>query len=496
MAAKCIAILDIGSNSVRLVVYEGPMRAPAVLFNEKVMAGLGRGLEAGGRLPPDGVELAVGAIARFALLIRAMGVVKLRAVATAAVRDSIDGPDLIARIKAETGISVEIIDGETEARGSALGVIAGIPEADGIVGDLGGGSVELIRVSGGEAHERVSLPLGALRLDAMRRSSPRALTARIKQMLDSIDWIEAGQGKPFYAVGGSWRGLAHLHMHLTDWPLPVIHHYVMPPDAPQRLMRTLSHISIKTLKRVPSISAARAPQLPGAAMLLKELVQHLGSNAIISSAYGLREGLLYGALGPAARAADPLLEAARSQAQRAARLGIATEMLLGDALLSFTDTLFSDDSASERRLRHAACLLADVAWRAHPDMRAEHGLDIALHGNWVGITASERAVLAATLFVLNGGRHPDPGTAVLARLAPPAALARAQLWGLALRLGQRLAGGAPGILAGARLERKAGLLILHLARAMAPLYGDAPARRHRLLADALGVEAELQLAAD
>jgi exopolyphosphatase/guanosine-5'-triphosphate,3'-diphosphate pyrophosphatase len=463
-----------------------------MLFNEKVMAGLGRGLESGGRLPADGIELAVDAIARFALLIRAMGVTKLRAVATAAVRDSSDGPAFIARVKAETGIEVEIIDGETEARGSALGVLAGIPEADGIVGDLGGGSLELVRVGGGQAHERISLPLGSLRLDAMRRRSPRALGVHINHLLDDIAWIEAGQGKPFYAVGGSWRGLAHLHMHLTEWPLPVIHHYVMPPDAPQRLLRTLSHISLKTLKKVPSISAVRAPQLPGAAMLLRAVVQHLGSSAIISSAYGLREGLLYGALGPAARAEDPLLAAARAEARRAARLGIATEEL-GDALLSFTDAVFPDDSAAERRVRHAACLLADVAWRAHPDMRAEHGLDIALHGNWVGITAAERAMLAATLFVLNGGRHPDPGTAILARLAPPATLARAQLWGLALRLGQRLAGGAPALLKSARLERGQRLLTLHLDHSLAPLYGDAPARRHRLLADAFGLEAELKL---
>lgn len=492
-ASPRIAIIDIGSNSIRLVVYRGLTRTPAILFNEKVMAGLGRGLSPGGQLAADAMEIAVTALARFALLCECMGVDSMRAVATAAVRDAANGAAFIARVRAETGLDVEIIDGETEARGAAYGVIAGIPDADGVVGDLGGGSLELVRINAGEIHERLSLPLGALRLDAFRKSSRGALAHEIEAGLKSLRWAGLGQGKPFYAVGGSWRALAQLYMHLTGWPLPVIHHHVLPPDAPERLVRTLAQISVKSLKEVPSISASRVPQLPGAAAMLKAVTRRLGSSCIITSAYGLREGLLYQALSPAAQALDPLLTGAREAAERAGRFSDGSDADVGEALLAFTDGLFAGESMAERRIRHAACLLADSAWRAHPDMRAEHGMDTALHGTWVGIKSAERAMLAAALWVVNGGSWPAEQTERLCRLATPAQLELARRWGLAIRLGQRLGGGAAKPLRAAGIALSGGLLELSLGRADAALYGEPVQRRHRLLAQVLGADARLGL---
>ncbi len=490
-----IAIIDIGSNSVRLVVYHGLSRTPSVLFNEKVMAGLGRGLARGGKLSEPAMELTLKTLARFSLLCRAMEVDSLRAVATAAVRDAVNGAAFVARIREETGVAVEIIDGEMEARGAALGVIAGIPQADGVVGDLGGGSLELVRIARGEVHERVSLPLGALRLDAIRKRNRRALGSAIAEALDQLPWAALGGGLPFYTVGGSWRALAQLHMHLTHWPLPVVHQYVMPAESPDRLVRTLSHISVKSLKDVPAISGSRIPQLPGAAALLRAVTKKLGSSCIISSAYGLREGLLFGALPPEARAVDPLLSAAREMAILSGRFSDGTDAAVGDALINFTDGLFADDPPAMARIRHTACLLADTAWRAHPDMRAEHGLDTALHGTWVGIDAQGRAMLGAALYVLNGGSlNPALPLAPLGHLAPAALLERARQWGLALRLGQRLGGGAAAPLAWARMESTGGVLRLSLAPGASALYGEAVQRRHRALAQALGLVAEAKLA--
>jgi len=488
-----IAIIDIGSNSVRLVVYQGLTRTPAVLFNEKVMAGLGRGMASGGLLSDDSMDIAVAALARFSQLCDAMGVDSLRAVATAAVREASNSEIFVARVLSETGIAVEIIDGESEARGAAYGVIAGIPEADGVVGDLGGGSLELIRISNGQMFERLSLPIGALKLDAVRKKNRRALTSFIADALEKLDWAASGQGKPFYAVGGSWRALAQLHMHLTDWPLPVIHHHVMPVEAPTRLVRTLAQLSLKSLKSVPAISGSRAPQLPGAAALLRAVTQKLGSRCIISSAYGLREGLLYESLPLASRNDDPLLTAARDTAQRTGRFSDGSDDAVGDALLAFTDPLFAHESAALRRIRHTACLLADSAWRAHPDMRAEDGMDTALHGSWVGIDAEGRAMLAAALFVLNGGAMPSPQTAILSALADPSLLDRARLWGLALRLGQRLGGGAAEPLAAARIGPHGKALTLSLLRSNAALYGEPVARRHRYLAQAFQLQPRLAL---
>lgn len=475
-------IIDIGSNSVRLVVYQGRNRTPAVIFNEKVMAGLGRGIASDGRLSDGSIRLAIAALARFAMLARDMGVTDLRTVATAAVREARNAGRFVDAVRAACGLEIEVINGEAEARGAALGVIAGIPDADGIVGDLGGGSLELIRVEGGEVHDRISLPIGALRLDAVRKRGARALRPFISAALDHVDWAAKGAGKPFYTVGGSWRALAQLHIYLHDYPLPVIQQYTMDPQAPDRLVRSLARIDPKTLKDVTAISTSRLPSLPGAALLLSAVVKRLGSSEIVASAYGLREGLLYERMPPVLRAEDPLIAAARDEGARQGRFPEH-----GDMLMAWMDALFAgDETPAMRRMRHATCLLSDVAWRAHPDFRSERGLDVALHGNWVAITARERAILATALIACFGGTPGEDGD-LLARLADPPSLAVARQWGLTLRLGQRLTGGTAVALAASRLAVDDGMLTLTLAGRDAPLYGEAVARRLKLLASAMGL---------
>jgi exopolyphosphatase/guanosine-5'-triphosphate,3'-diphosphate pyrophosphatase len=478
-------IIDIGSNSVRLVVYQGLTRIPATVFNEKVMAGLGRGLASNGRLGKGAMDTAVAALSRFAALASAMGVGTMRTVATAAVREASNADKFIARVARETGLMIEIIDGETEARGAAMGVIAGIPDANGIVGDLGGGSLELIRVAGGEVHERISLPIGSLRLDAVRKRDRRALAPLIKKSLDKVGWSASGKGLPFYMVGGSWRALAHVHIHQSGHPLPIVHQYEMPREAPASLVRSLAHIEMATLKEVPNISMSRLPSLSGAAMLLAATVKKLGSASVIASGFGLREGLLFGQLSPAERAQDPLIVAARSEGVRQGRFPEH-----GDMLFDWTSGLFDDgqESVAERRLRLATCLLSDIAWRAHPDFRAERGVDVALHGNWVAVTAAERAALAQALHYCFGGAGNAPVLELLGQLASPALLAKARAWGLALRLGQRLTGGTAAALVASRLVRAGDTVVLRLEPRHRALLGDSVIRRLKLLGNATGLE--------
>ena len=482
------AIIDIGSNSVRLVVYQGLTRIPATLFNEKVMAGLGRGLAANGRLGKGAMDAAVAALSRFAALTAAMGVVRVSVVATAAVREAGNADDLIDRVRHETGLVIKTISGEAEARGAALGVISGIPHADGVVGDLGGGSLELIRVAGGEAHERISLPIGSLRLDAVRKRDRRALAPFIKKALDSVEWAGAGRGKPFYMVGGSWRALSQIHIHQSGHPLPIVHQYEMAASAPAQLVRSLAQLDLATLKSVPNLSTSRLPSLPGAAMLLAATIKRLGSSSVIASGFGLREGLLYGQLSKREQRLDPLITAVRSEGVRQGRFAEH-----GDMLFTWMDGLFDADPepAGDRRLRLAACLLSDIAWRAHPDFRAERGVDVALHGNWVAITSSERGALATALHFCFGGAGDSPVLALLRQLTPPPMMARARTWGLALRLGQRLTGGTASALAASRLERAGSAVVLRLPVAHAALVGEAVSRRLKYLGNALGLEAQV-----
>lgn len=476
--ADRMGIIDIGSNSIRLVVYQGPERLPATLFNEKVMAGLGRGLAETGAIAREALATGSIALARFAAVAREMEVTRLRTVATAAVRDASNGSELLDNAK-ELGLNVELLSGEQEASGAGYGVLSAIPEADGIVGDLGGGSLELIRVTRGEVQERVSFPLGVLRIGAIRAKGPGALQRVVEQALRDSGWWGKGTGLPLYLVGGSWRALARLDMHINSYPLPVIHQYAMSRSAIDRLGRTISHVNKAWLRAVPGLSAGRAATLGDAGALLSVLLKHIGSETTIVSAYGLREGLLYGALDPAIRAQDPLIVATRDEGQRHGRFPEH-----GDLLDSWIAPLFVRDTPDMARLRLAACLLADVGWRANPEFRAERGVEIALHGNWVALDARGRAMMAQALFTSLGGGTDTP--APLAMLAPAADLKHAVLWGLAMRLGQRMSGGLEGPLQRTSLDDDGAVVRLRFAAEDRALYSETVERRHAALAAALG----------
>ncbi|MBA4047066.1 MAG: exopolyphosphatase [Sphingomonas sp.] len=473
-----LGIIDIGSNSVRLVVYQGPARVPSVLFNEKVMAGLGRGLGVTGMIETAAMAAAQMALARFAAVAREMEVSELRTVATAAVRDAANGPALIAEAQG-LGLSVELLTGEQEAMAAGLGVLSAIPDANGIVGDLGGGSLELVRVQDGAIGARASFPLGVLRLAAMKAEGPRKFDRAVAKLIAAAGWSGAGAGLPLYLVGGSWRALARLDMHQRGYPLPIIHHYEMTPEAIARLGRTLSHVGKGALRAIPNLSSARLPTLRDAGALLSVLLRHLDARTTTTSAFGLREGLLYQALGEETRALDPLIEAARDEGRR---LGRFAEH--GDVLDRWIAPLFASDGAAHARLRHAACLLADVGWRANPEFRAERGVEIALHGNWVAIDAAGRAQVAQALFTSLGGglTSPDP----IPALADGQALRQAMAWGLAMRLGQRLSGGLAGPLQRSRIEDDGTAIVLTLNGTDQALYSEAVERRHRALAALLG----------
>lgn len=481
-AAGRIGIIDIGSNSIRLVVYNGPERVPAVIFNEKVMAGLGRGLSQSGEIDPEAMARGIAALERFRLLADQIGVAELRTVATAAVRDASNGDQFLARL-VEMGLEPELLSGDAEARAAGFGVISAMPDADGIVGDLGGGSLELVRVAEGGVHERASFPLGVLRVASLRERRPGTIDRVVQKMVAKAGWEGRCEGKPFYMVGGSWRALARLDMHLSDHALPIVHNYAMAPESASRLVRVLAHIQPRKLREMVGLSTSRIPNLSDAAHLLAALVKQLKPSVLIVSANGLREGLLFDALPESVKRQDPLICAAR---EMGAQLGRYAEH--GDLLDRWIDPLFTDDSVGDRRLRLAASLLADIAWRAHPEFRAERGLEMALHGNWAGIDARGRAVLAHALYVNFGGTGRD---AMLERLCTPDDLARAERWGLALRLGQRLSAGVADGLIATRISATETVVRLELSEGQVALYGESVERRLKALATAMGKGVEL-----
>ncbi|HZF43296.1 MAG TPA: Ppx/GppA family phosphatase [Sphingomonadaceae bacterium] len=472
-------IIDIGSNSIRFVAYGGDRRVPAVLFNEKVMAGLGKGLNESGELAADAMARALVALRRFRLLSRNLGLADVQTVATAAVRDARNGPAFMAQIAA-LGFEPTLIPGPEEARLAGLGVLSAIPDADGIAADLGGGSLELIRVAGGAAGEGLSLPLGVLRLTPEQSQVP-ALRGQIVRAMAGTGLARAAAGRPLYLVGGSWRALGLIDLHLSGHPLPIVHQHRLTPARVVELRGLMAAADRQTLRAVPSLSGSRIPTLPAAAALLDALSQTLEPSELVVCAYGLREGLLFRGLSASEQRIDPLLAAAREVGGRYGRFDDH-----GDLIERWIASTFADDSPPMRRLRLAACLLADIAWGAHPDFRAERAVDMAVHGNWVGIDAAGRAMLGLALFSVFGGTRGFDER--IAGLCSPEQCTRAQGWGLAIRLAQRLSGGVAAPLEASTLRREDGLLTLSLPGEVAALYGEAVSRRHKQLATALGTQ--------
>lgn len=480
------AIIDIGSNSVRLVVYAGAPRAPSIVFNEKVLAGLGQGLDDTGELAPEARARALRAMRRFRLLVDAMEVKAPHVLATAAVRDARNGALFLDEIRA-LGFDPRVISGEEEGKLAGMGVLSGIPEAEGVVGDLGGGSLELAKVGGGAVGKAISLPLGVLRVGAPDAKKEKAVRSRLAEALARSGLGKAGKGRPLYLVGGSWRALARLDIISSAYPLPITHAYRMDPKRPAELRKLIAGLDSADPRSLRMLTATRIPTLPAAKMILSELVAALRPSDLVVSSFGIREGFLYQALSPVERRRDPLIEATRAAGRGLSRFGEH-----GDTLDRWIAPIF-DDGPAAARIRLASCLLADVAWQAHPDFRAERGVEMALHGNWVGVGACERVMMAQALFSNFGGGRSFPDVAV-AGLCPPDALDRAALWGLAMRLGQRLSGGLSGALDRSRLVREGDAIVLVLPKGEGDLYGETVDRRLAKLAASLGCRPEVRSA--
>lgn len=470
------AIIDIGSNSVRLVVYAGPARIPAPIFNEKVLAGLGRGLGETGRLPAKGRDRALAALGRFRLLVDAMGVRNVQVLATAAVRDAEDGPDFVRAVNS-LGFECRVLAAAEEAELAGQGVLSGIPGADGIAGDLGGGSVEFVDIAGDRTSGGISLPLGVLRLDPAREKETRK---QLGAALAQSGLADCGRGRPFYLVGGSWRALARIEMADSGYPLPIVHQRVVQPGRVRDLRRLLANPGSTALA---ALGSARQATAPAAAMLLDLIVKALEPSQLVFSSFGIREGLLFAALPPGQRSLDPLVAAAREAGGGAHGFGE-----LGDQLDQWLAPLFGDPP-ERARLRHAACLLADAAWPANPAFRADRAIELALHGNWVGIDAPGRVMVAYALAASFG--HEFLPAANLSQLCSDAMLKRAHEWGLAIRLGQRLSAGVGIILEQSRLSLDGDKLALRLPRGHDALAGERVKRGLARLADALGKSPEV-----
>lgn len=480
-----VAVVDLGSNSVRLVVFEGACRNPVAIFNEKAVLRLGKGLAATGRLHADAMAQALTVMHRYQEVARAMGAGSLDVLATAAVREAANGPDFVATLQSRLpGATIRILSGKEEARLSALGVLCGIPAADGILADIGGGSLEVVRLAGGKAGESQTLKLGVIRLAERAGGDPIRARAIAEAELASVPWLGEGAGGDLYLVGGAWRALARIHMAQTGYPLNMVHHYTIGRDEARDLASVIAGAGRRALERLPAIPRRRIEDLPFAAVALRRVLRASGARRVVFSASGLREGWFIERLPEATRAQDPLLAAGYDYAAQMGR-----DRTLPPALVDWTDPLFPEEAAPARRLREAACWMSDIGSHDHPEFRAEQAFLRVLRQPGIGLDHHARAFLALAIATRYEADADAPFLHPARLLLDVASAHRAEVLGTGLRLAYTLSAGTPDLLAGTALALSAGRLTLRLCETSGVFAGESVMRRLDRLAQALGLEA-------
>ncbi len=490
-----IGIIDIGSNSVRLVVYEGAVRAPTPLFNEKVLCGLGRSVASSGSLGGEAVDRALLALTRFKAIARVLGVKNLKAIATAAVREAKNGADFIRRGEKAAGCAIEVLSGEKEARLAAQGIMMGFVDADGIASDLGGGSLELIDLAGDKLRQAATLPLGGLRLIDTTGDKLEKAVEVIDEALAGLPWLQQGRGRTFYAVGGTWRALAKLHMEHTKYPLRVMHGYqVTCKDALEFSEAVRRAKKSQTLPGINDIARARREVLPYGALVLERLLRHMKPRDVVFSVFGIREGLIYSLLTAHERRRDPLLSFCEDYAAlRSRSVDHAHE------LCRWTDQIFTEpeleETPDERRLRHAACLLSDVGWRGHPDYRGEQSLNTIAHAGLSGVDHAGRVFLALSVFHRHETAEKDADvlSARLRMMVGKRIQRRARIVGAAVRTAHMMSIGMAGVIDETSLTYDGGAMILTIPKAYAGLDGERLRRRFEVLANLAGKTSEVRI---
>ncbi len=484
MAQKHIAIVDIGSNSIRMVVYDGLNRTPVAIFNEKAVCALGQGLQASGRLNPQGRDLALSVLGRFVRLARAMQVSVLDILATAAVREARDGKAFVQAVERRCGIGVTVLSGEDEARLAAMGVLCSTPGADGMVADLGGGSLEVVALDGGKfAGPFATFPLGVLRLWEASGGVRPVAEELVAAEFAKVDWWGMTTGRPLYAVGGAWRALARLCIAQTGHPLHVLDNFTLQASEALQLTELIARQSRKSLEKVPRLSKKRLLHLPMAAVLLEKVIETVRPSQLVFSVYGMREGQFFKRLPPEVQWQDPLISSCADMAQTAGRFPEH-----GEEMLEWMAPLFRHETAQQGRLRYAACLLGDVFWNEHPDYRAEQAFLRIFRMPFMGLGHQDRATLALTIYARYEGEDNLPQAADARGLLSDEDQRRAQVIGLALRLGHSISGGVPGLLRSTRLLPEADRLVLELPKRDPAFAPDLNDRRYDRLARAAGFE--------
>ncbi len=493
-ADNYIAVIDIGSNSVRLVVFSGLKRVPDVIFNEKVMCGLGAEIGTTGKMGRIAMDSAVATLKRFRALCEQMQVERIEVLATAAVRDAKNRKAFINRVRKECGIEIVTIDGLEEARLAAHGVISAEPHATGIMGDLGGGSLELARIEDGKVHETISLPIGPLRLQSKFGDNRRKIRRYLKDLLEDIPWLHDCHGQNLYLVGGAWRNIAKLMMREKSNPLPILQGYRNSRPEFTNYCKRISRLLPDDIPFASLLTSRRREVMPTAAILMMEVMAAMRAKMAVVSTYGIREGLIYDMIQEKERQMDPFLFTCHVLAAERSRFAEHSELLY-----EWTRPLFwhkVPNPALREKLHHAICLLSDIAWRGHPDFRAEKAVESVLHGHFVGVSHHDRAYLAVAMNQAYGAAVDLGHVAHILPLLKINEILEARMMGAALRLAQRLSGGTADPLLHSRLRVSKSKVYLGVPKSYKDIANEVVLKRLTQLGQLMGRRAVIEFPKD
>jgi exopolyphosphatase/guanosine-5'-triphosphate,3'-diphosphate pyrophosphatase len=476
-----VGLIDVGSNTVRFVVFDLDGRLPQPVFNERAFCGLGATLGSTGKLSVGSQRLARKTIHRFSSLAKQMRVDHLDIFATAAVRDASNGADLIQAVFEETRREMRVLSGQQEAQHSGLGVLAGIPKAEGLAGDLGGGSLEFAMINRGRIGQTISLPLGTLRLLDMFGDDLQGAEAHIDETLAEAPWLAEALGQELYAVGGTWRSLAKFHMIKEAYPLRILHYYELSGPKAKEFARKVYRENSPQDAVDAGISVKRAQMLPVAALVLHRVTKMIKPSRMIVSSNGLREGILYDKAQRDLRKKDPLIEFCKDTARRQSRFPEH-----GKDLRRWISPLFENESEDDLRLRRAICLLSDIGWTGHPEYRAEFTMEQIMQRQILGLSHADRAFISLALFVTNGGRVGGDSTALPVSLLHRERVKLAKQIGLALRLGQHISGGTKKLLGRSTLHLSETRVVLSVPERYEYLVGESVRARLKALSVVMG----------
>ncbi len=400
-----VAVIDIGSNSGRVMVYAHEAGGQLhILAGSRASLRLARGMGPhGGRIPADALDRTLDALRDFRSIARGSGALRIVAAGTSALRDASNGPAFIRRVKEELGVEIRVLSGAEEAQYGFLGAVGGLAVDDGVLFDLGGGSLQVGRFQSRRLLGAVSLPLGSLRVsDAFLKSDPPAARELRKLREHVRSTLEEGGIQPLPAggrvvgTGGTVRNLARIDERSAGYPIRRLHGYVLTRRRLHEIATKLSGMRQKKRARMPGLNADRSDSVAGGAVVLDQLLDLLGAEEVVVSGQGVREGLARSLVGESLDPAPALRRAAIfALAQRFAGWSSDRAQRRSATVRALGDNLGRWPSAEAGELlEHAACLL-DTGRSVDFFDRHEHVADLVLATDLAGFSHRQVALLSA-----------------------------------------------------------------------------------------------------